>query len=92
MKTTFILKDLTDEFYNGGFWSIGLSNLNKTEQFLYLTELARRKELKITLKVGNSNSFRDMVELNQKVRGGVQVQSGQIEPRRGYKLATFEIV
>lgn len=89
MKVTFILKDLAAAFYEGGSYSLGLNNLNDFEKFLYLKDRAARKELNISIKIGNG-SFRDRVELNQKLRESININY-KLEPRVGYKLATFEI-
>jgi len=91
MKITFILKDLSEAFYEGGFYSFGLNNLNNLEKWLYLKYLAARKELKITMKVGNSDSFRDKVELNQIIRDKDFNLDYKLEARRGYKLVTFNV-
>lgn len=93
MKVTFILKDLSEQFYNGGFLTIGLLNLNPLEQYLYLDDKVTRGSLGncITRKIGHANAFRDVVELNQLRRRGLTAISGKVEPRRGYKLATFEL-
>lgn len=89
MKITFILQDLSAAFYDGGVYSPGLNNLNNFEKFLYLRDKAERKELKISIKIGN-DSFRDKVEFNQIIRDNkYQKIEYKLEPRRGYKLATF---
>lgn len=82
MKITFILKDKTDAFYD---------HLNKQlspkDQFHFLNEVARQG--RATIKIGNG-SFRDRVDLNGMLRGDCLFDF-KLEPRRGYKLATFEI-
>ena len=87
MKITFILKDLTEAFYEGGTYSIGLKRLNDFEKFLFLLYYARNNYFGITCKIGNG-SFRDKVEFNQTMRKNY-ILSFSLEPRRGYKLATF---
>lgn len=87
MKVTFILKNLSDSFYNGFGKSIqGLLNMSDTEKYIYLNKV--RHDLNITLKIG-TGQFRDVVLLNQIVRSNPTV-TFNLEPRRGYKLATFE--
>lgn len=87
---TFILKDLTDAFYNGGQYSIGLRNLTPVEQFLFLRNIAARQEISgVTMKLGSASAFRDRVEFNSYERRGVNVASAKLEPRRGYMLVTF---
>jgi hypothetical protein len=46
------------------------------------------------MKVGNSDAFRDKVELNHILNSKKPEEINltyKLEPRRGYKLATFEI-
>ena len=90
MKITFIIKDLSDIFYNGGgvLCTIGLLQMTDSDKFIYLRKLASEKVLKVTCKVGNCDSFRDKVELNSILRGEHTIDF-KLEDRRGYKLATF---
>lgn len=87
-KVTFILKDLTDEFYNGGgvLDLTGLLNMADLEKFNYLNRM--RHHLAITMRIGNG-AFREQVELNQMLRLLPEI-SFSLAPRRGYKLATFD--
>lgn len=90
MKVTFIIKDVSEAFFEGVGSSIkGLNNMDDREKFTYLNKTALEKCLNIKMKIGN-DSFRDRVELNQTLRN-VKSLSYKIEPRKGYKLATFEI-
>jgi len=91
MKVTFILKDLSEEFYNGFAGIIGLLNMDNKQKFNYLRELKCSLAKNITMKIGNSNQFRDVVELNSILRNESTFDF-KIEPRKGYKLITFEIV
>ncbi len=97
MKITFILKDLSPAFYEGRpsenpIMEIrGLNNLTTKEKFFYLNKRAAEKELKITMKVGNSDSFRDKVELNQLLKKDNYNIDYKLEARRGYKLVTFQV-
>lgn len=87
MKTTFILRNKSDAFYNGGIYSPGLNNLNDFEKYLYLT-WSMHNLGDITQKVGNE-SFRDRVDFNTLFKSGNFKIEYKLEPRRGYKLATF---
>lgn len=87
MKVTFILKDKSDAFYNGSeFCGPGLLQQTPLEQFERLEKNAH--DGLSTMRVGSCNSFRDRVELNQIRRNG-KAPAFTLEPRRGYKLATF---
>jgi len=88
MKTTFILKDFSDVFYDGSESIVGLLTIPDDEKFKRLTKMANEK--RISMKIGNE-SFRDKVELNQILREPDCRYTFKLEPRRGYKLATFEI-
>lgn len=89
MKITYILKDFTQAFYDGLPPSIvGFNTLSNSDKFRKLE--AMRGERRVTCKVGNCDSFRDKVELNQTLKGPHSIQF-KLEPRKGYKLATFEI-
>lgn len=91
MKTTFVLKDLSEAFYKGHGDSIkGLDKMTDREKFDYLNKKAFERVLNITMKIGPSNSFRDRVDLNAMLKGPCIV-SYKLEARRGYKLATFEV-
>ena len=90
MKVTAILKDFSDQFYNG-------TESGSIPAFLTMTpgdkwEKVRRlaADKRVSLKIG-TGQFRDQVELNQILRNPVSI-AFKIEPRRGYKLATFDIV
>jgi hypothetical protein len=85
MKVTYTLKDLTE------FWYAKIKEMSTQELFTYLAKQANGGDLRhlIKQKVGNG-SFRDKVELNQLVRAGHEM-SFKLEPRKGYKLATFEV-
>ena len=88
MKVTFILKGKTDEFFNGFGDSIkGLLNMNDSEKFSYLNR--NRNEYGFSMKIG-AGDFRDAVELNQLLRQPVSMEF-RLEPRKGYRLATFDI-
>ena len=90
MRVTFILKDLSEQFYNGFGEIVGLMNMSESDKFEYLSKISAKKELCITMKIGTSNSFRDRVDLNSMLRGPCEYKF-KLEPRKGYRLATFEI-
>jgi hypothetical protein len=92
MKATAILKDKTEAFYHGNQAEGGtvpaFLALPPVDQFSTVCRLALEK--RATVKIGNG-SFRDRVEANQILRGPHRV-TFKLEPRRGYKLATFELL
>lgn len=91
MRVTFILKNLTDSFFEGlGESIVGLDNMDNRAKFDCLSKHAKG-DLKhcVSMKI-EFGQFRDQVELNQLLRGPVSIDY-KIEPRRGYKLATFTI-
>lgn len=89
MKITAILKDFTEQFYNGTDSGsiIGLLNMSDADKFETCRRLAGEK--RVTMKIG-SGQFRDAVELNSMRRNPCNF-TFKIEPRKGYKLVTFEI-
>lgn len=85
MQVTFILKNLSPEF-------VASKEAAGTEAlFAWLNKQAMGGDLKhcVSVKVG-SGQFRDRVELNQIMRSNPPM-AYSIAPRRGYKLATFDI-
>ena len=93
MKVTFILKNLTDAFYDGNESCsiIGLLKRSDSEKFAYLSAKAAKRELDITMKIGATNAFRDRVDLNAILRRQCSY-AFKLEHRKGYRLATFDIV
>ena len=88
MKVTFILKDFSDVFFDGNGGSIvGLYALSDAEKFGKLKKMAA--ERRVTMKIGRG-SFGDAVDLNSLLRNACAF-AFKLEPRRGYKLATFDI-
>ena len=88
MKVTCIMQDFTDEFYTGhGDSIIGFNTLTNAEKFDKCKRLSADKRIKMKIESGQ---FRDAVELNAMMRSPCNIEF-KIEPRRGYKLATFEI-
>lgn len=93
MKVTFILKGLTDVFYEGRAGAIvGLNNMSDAERFAYLNKQANGGDLRdnIKQKIGRQGSFAEKVELNSLLKRGHSM-AYTLEPRKGYKLATFLI-
>ena len=89
MKVTFTLRNLTDTFYNGNGSSIlGFLSLSDTDKFWELRKLATG-DLRhcVSMKVG-TGQMRDSVDLHAIVKRDHSV-SFKIEPRKGYRLATF---
>jgi hypothetical protein len=85
MKITFILRDLSDCFYDD------IKQLSEIDVFKKLNSYCFGDlKMYVSQKIGNG-SFRDKVELNQIMRN-VKTITYKIEPRKGYKLATFEII
>lgn len=94
MTVTFTLKNLSPQFFSGNGEGkagsiIGLDQMSPMEKFRHLGSLLQTLDHCIKRRIGNNNSFRDTVELNQLLRNPVDVTC-KIEPRRGYQLATFE--
>ena len=88
MKVTFIIKNVTDVFFDGNGSSIvGLMNMADPAKFTHLNNI--RRDMGLTMKIG-TGQFRDQVELNQILRNPKSF-TFKIEPRKGYKLATFDI-
>lgn len=91
MKVTFILRNLSDVFFNGNGGSIvGLLSLSDADKFGKLLKCSHGDMRDcVSMKIGN-DSFRDRVDLNIMLRSPC-TYTFKIEPRRGYRLATFEI-
>ena len=84
MKVTATLHTLSDNFYSE------LIGMEPREVHDYINRLKNDLPHCIKMKVGNGQ-FRDAVELNQLKRGPcAPCVTYKLEPRRGYKLATFE--
>ena len=84
IKVTVIIKDVTDAFFVGmGESIVGLLNMTDADKFTNLNKQLERFPMKI-----GSGSFRDRVELNSMIKRPHTI-TFKLEPRRGYKLATF---
>ncbi len=84
MKITAILHNLSDLFYSE--WD----KLSPIDKFHRLDKLRHNLPHCIKLKFGNGN-LRDQIEANGALRRQNTMNFVKLEPRRGYKLATFEI-
>ena len=89
MKVTYILKNLTDTFYNGGFGIPSFLDMPDSEKFERLNALRHDMKDNIKQKI-ETGQFRDAVELNSLMKKPHTVEF-KLEPRKGYKLATFTI-
>jgi hypothetical protein len=91
MKVTAIIKNVNDAFFQGFGDSIkGLNNMSDLEKFDYLLNKGVTDPQIVSTKVGGG-MFKDRVTLNQLRRGYFEL-SYKLENRRGYKLATFEVM
>lgn len=89
MKVTFTLKNLSDYFYTNA--ETGLFNLSDKAKFEKLNKCAFGDlKANVSMKIGTGNAFRDRVELNLMLREACTF-AFKLEPRKGYRLATFEI-
>ena len=91
MKSTAIFRDLSEQFWNGFGESIpAFTAQSPLAQFQRAETLAHEMPRNVSLKIGNG-SFRDRVEWNQLFRDSRDKMLAMIEPRKGYKLVTFEL-
>lgn len=85
MQITFIIRDLTEST---------MQELHAMESRAAFDRLHKWAfgDLRhcVSIKVGTSNSFRDRVEANTLLKAGCAM-AFKIEPRKGYKLATFTL-
>lgn len=81
MKCTIILQNLTDAFYEELALYMPKTKWNR------INNLSKQLPHCISIKIGNG-SFRDKVEFNNMLRHKKDIEF-KLEPRRGYKLATF---
>ena len=91
MKVTAIIKNVSDTFFSGFGESIqGLDSMTDIEKFNYLMNKGVSNPDIVSTKVGGG-MFKDRVALNQLRRGYFEL-TYKLENRRGYKLATFELI
>ena len=87
MKVTAILRDFSPAFYEGFPPSIpSFLAMSPREQYETLVRLGNER---VPLQIGNG-SFRDRVDHNQIHRDTRCHIAFKLEPRKGYKLGTFE--
>ena len=82
MKATVVLKNLTEEYF---YETLALFD-NKTK-WNYINKLKPYLSHCISIKIGNGG-FSDRVDLNSILKLPHTIRF-KIEPRKGYKLATF---
>ena len=87
MKVTYILKNLSEEFYTGSKYIEGLLTLDNAKKYEKLNNIMMDIPKNIQRKI-ESGAFRDAVELNSLVKGPHTIDF-KLEKRRGYNLATF---
>ena len=87
MKVTVVLKDFGEQFFTGFGDIQGFMAQSDREKFDRCNKLRDAK--RVTMKIG-TGQFRDAIELNQMLRQSNEITC-TLEPRRGYKLATFTI-
>jgi hypothetical protein len=93
MKITVIVRDLSDAFWSGnGDLIPSFLAQSAIDRLDRLTRLSVDLPRNISIKVGNG-SFRDKVDWNQAMRDATRKErmTAKIEPRRGYRLVTFEL-
>lgn len=92
MKMTVIIRNLSDAFWHGNEDSIpSFIDQSPHDRLENLKRLSSDLPEKISFKVGDG-SIRDRVEWNfeSKKPGTIERMTSKIEPRRGYRLVTFE--
>ena len=82
MQITATLHNLTDSFY------AEFAALSPADQFARLNKLRHDLPHCIKIKIG-TGQFRDAVDLNSLLKQS-HTFTAKLEPRKGYKLATFE--
>ena len=80
MQATFLLKNLTEHFYQK------LEGMNIIEQYEYVRNVHNIKP-----KIGLNNSFAEQVDFNMKIKSGAKLKTSKINKRRGYNLLVFEL-
>jgi hypothetical protein len=93
MKVTFILKDFDDSFFEGCpiLKMKGLLNMNAFEALEYLEGLSY-SNIFVKMKIGVNNTFGERLDFNNIRKIGHPECRFNLSPRRGYKLATFEVL
>lgn len=85
MQVTFILRNLTDSALDETAAMAPRAAFDRLHKWAF-------GDLRhcVSVKFGTANAFRDRVEANGLLKSDCRM-SFKIEPRRGYKLATFDI-
>lgn len=94
MEVKLILKGLSDAFYNGCALpdgsGVGWNELDNAGKWEKAKKIAHDASYAgCTMKIGNG-SFRDTVDLNGMLNRGAKPVTCRMEPRKGYRLVTFE--
>ena len=91
MKATVTIKDLSDQFWNG-FGELVPAFLSQSpiDQFQRLEKMSHEMPKNVSLKIGNG-AFRDRMDWSREIASSPQNLTSKVEPRRGYKLVTFEL-
>lgn len=86
MHVTFMLHNLTDDFYNR------FLPVESRARFDYLAKKSAGDLRRcVQMKIG-SGQFRDRVDVNAMLRSPtVRFEGGEVLPRRGYKLIAFDV-
>ena len=91
MKVTVIMKDFSDAFYSGRPSETmpipSFTAMSAHDKWAKCKQLAADR--RVTMKI-MTGQFSDAVDLNHMLKSPVDIEF-TIEPRRGYKLATFHI-
>jgi hypothetical protein len=91
MNATVTIKDLSDQFWNGfGELIPAFLSQSPIDQFQRLEKLSHEMPKNVSLKIGNG-AFRDRMEWVREIASNPQNLTSKVEPRRGYKLVTFEL-
>jgi len=92
ITVTYVLKDLSDSFYEGSdsLSLKGLSNLPDIEKIIFLQRKAADMPYNVKEKVGNGQ-FNTRVDLNRLLRKEDVPVTYNLTTRKGYKLATFVV-
>lgn len=85
-KITFTVKNMPDTMLS----EVAAMPANQAFNTLRLWANGDLRHL-VSMKVGTSDAFRDRVALNHVWKAGKPFDTFKIEPRRGYRLATFTV-
>ena len=91
MNATVTIKDLSDQFWNGfGELIPAFLTQSPIDQFQRLEKMSHEMPKNVSLKVGNG-SFKDRMDWAKEIASSPENLTSKVEPRRGYKLVTFEV-